>query len=428
LSLAPFFLFSPNEKQPTQGPRVKSEKLVAACLERIAARDGKLQAWVHVAAEAALAQARLLDREPPRSALHGVPVGIKDVFDTADMPTSYNSGIYRGHQPRADAAAVALLRKAGCVIAGKTATAEFAFNHPPATRNPRNPAHTPGGSSSGSAAAVADGMVPLALGTQTGGSVIRPAAFCGVIGLKPSFGAINRTGVKPVSDSLDTAGLFAQTLEDAARALHLLSGLAMPQPGAPVSAPRIAFARTSRWDEADRASHAMLESVAGKLASAGAVVAEVSLPPALEALFEEQRHIMKYEAARALAWEYANYRDLLSSGILARLEDGWALPRERYDLAQGIARDARLQFRDLMRSFDLVLTLAAPGEAPKGLASTGDSIFNGLWTLLGVPCVTLPCGQGPAGLPLGVQLVGTFGADAALLARAQWVAPRLPSA
>jgi Asp-tRNA(Asn)/Glu-tRNA(Gln) amidotransferase A subunit family amidase len=272
---------------------------------------------------------------------------------------------------------------------------------------------------------VADGMVPLALGTQTGGSVIRPAAYCGVIGFKPTFGAINRTGVKPVADSLDTVGLFAETIEDAAKALQVLSGIAAPDLATPGPAPRIGFARTSLWDEADSASHAMLESSARTLAAAGAVVAEVRLPAAVDALFVEHRHIMKYEAARALAWEYANHRELLSRGLLERLEDGWALSRERYEAAQRIVRDARAQFGDFMRSFDLVLTLAAPGEAPKGIASTGDSIFNGLWTMLGVPCITLPCGSGPAGLPLGAQLVGAFGADTALLGRAQWVARHL---
>jgi Asp-tRNA(Asn)/Glu-tRNA(Gln) amidotransferase A subunit family amidase len=407
-----------------QSPRVNSEALVAACLERIAARDGEVRAWVHVAGDAALAQARALDKETARgllhSPLHGVPVGIKDVFDTADLPTEYNSAIYRGHRPRADAAAVALLRRAGCVILGKTATAEFAYNNPPATTNPHNPAHTPGGSSSGSAAAVADGMVPLALGTQTGGSVIRPAAFCGAIGFKPTFGSINRTGVKPVSDSLDTVGFFSNTLEGTAKALHVLSGLPLADLGKKVSAPRIGFARTSRWDKADAASHAALEAAAKRLATAGAVVVDAPLPPAVEALFVEQGHIMKYEAARALAWEQDQHRDLLSEGIRLRLNDGWAITRERYDLAQNTARDARRQFADQMRSFDLLLTLAAPGEAPKGLASTGDSLFNGLWTLLGVPCITLPGATGAMGLPLGLQLVGPLGEDTALLARAQW--------
>ncbi len=396
-----------------------------ACLERIAERDGELKAWVHVAGDAALAAARALDKESLRSPLHGMPIGIKDVFDTADMPTEYNSAIYKGHRPRADAAAVALLRRAGCVILGKTATAEFAFNNPPATTNPHNPAHTPGGSSSGSAAAVADGMVPLALGTQTGGSVIRPAAFCGAIGFKPTFGCINRTGVKPVSDSLDTVGFFTNTLEDTAKALLVLSGLPLADLGARISAPRIGFVRTSRWETSDAASRANLESAATKLAAAGAIVVDVGLPAAVDALFVEQSVIMKFEAARALAWEQDNHRDLLSPGIRMRLDDGWAISRERYDQATVTAGDARRQYADLMRSFDLLLTLSAPGEAPKGLASTGDPIFNGLWTLLGVPCITLPRGKGAAGLPLGLQLVGAAGEDSALLARAQWAAKAL---
>jgi amidase len=308
-----------------------------------------------------------------------------------------------------------LLRRAGCVILGKTATAEFAFNNPPATTNPHNPAHTPGGSSSGSAAAVADSMVPLALGTQTGGSVIRPAAFCGVIGFKPSFGCINRTGVKPVSDSLDTVGFFSDTLEGAGKALHVLSGLRLPDLAKPSSTLRIGFARTSHWERADHASHATLEAAAKHFSSGGAIVAEVDLPPAVEALFVEQGHIMKYEAARALAWEQEKHRGLLSPGIRTRLEDGWSISREQYDRAQRTALEARQQHADLMRSFDVLLTLSAPGEAPKGLASTGDSMFNGLWTLLGVPCITLPWGQGATGLPVGVQLVGAYGGDVALL-------------
>ena len=421
----------PNELPAAEAARriragtLTSEALVAACLERIAARDGELKAWVHADAGAALAQARALDRQSPLGPLHGVPVGIKDIFDTAEMPTEFNSPIYRGHRPRADAAAVALLRRAGCVILGKTATAEFAFSTPPATTNPHNPAHTPGGSSSGSAAAVAERMAPLALGTQTGGSVIRPAAFCGVIGLKPTFGSINRSGVKPVSDSLDTVGLFANTVEDAAVALHVLSGRAMPDPAAKIPAPRIGFARTSRWLQADPASHAALESAAARLASAGAIVADVPLPGAVEALFVEHGHIMKYEAARALAWEQDHHRQALSARLLSRLDDGWAVSRERYDHAMRVARDAQRQFADQMRSFDLLLTPAAPGEAPLGLDSTGDAMFNGIWTLLGVPCITLPWSSGPAGLPLGVQLVATAGEDTALLARAQWVAKAL---
>jgi amidase len=336
------------------------------------------------------------------------------------MPTEHGSPIYRGNRPRADASAVALLRRAGCVILGKTATAEFANLHPPATRNPHNPAHTPGGSSSGSAAAVADRMVPLALGTQTGGSMIRPAAFCGVVGLKPSFGSINRTGVKPVSDSLDTLGIFSNTVQEAALALNLLSGRRMPDFAAK-ALPRIGFARTSRWKDADSATHDALEQAAGRLAAAGAQVKEATLPAAAEALFDAQGLIMDYEATRALAWEQANHRDAISATLRTRLERGAAVSREQYDGARQTAREARRQFADLMRGFDLLLTPSAKGEAPKGLASTGDSLFNRIWTLLGVPCITLPCGNGPQGLPLGIQLVAAFDQDTALLAHAQWV-------
>lgn len=408
-----------------QAGRLTSESLVTACLERIAARDGELAAWAHVAADASLAQARALDRQPARGPLHGIPVGFKDIIDTADMPTEHGSPIYRGHRPRADAAAVALLRQAGCVVLGKTATAEFANLHPPATRNPRNPAHTPGGSSSGSAAAVADCMVPLALGTQTGGSVIRPAAFCGVVGVKPSFGSINRTGVKPVSDTLDTVGLFANTVEDAALALNVLSSRRIPDFSAKTSSPRIGFARTSRWKDADAATHAALESAAARLASAGADLKDASLPPAVEALFEAHGRIMDFEAARALAWEQAQHRESISARLLKRLDGGWAVSREQYDNARQVARDARRQFGDLMRGFDLLLAPSAPGEAPQGLASTGDSLFNRVWTLLGVPCVTVPWGSGPNGLPLGVQLVSAIEQDTTLLAHAHWAASAL---
>ena len=405
--------------------RLTSEKLVAACLERIAARDGELAAWIHVNADVSLAQARALDRQAPQGPLHGIPVGIKDIIDTADMPTGYGSPIYRGHRPSADAAAVALLRRSGCVILGKTATAEFANLHPPATRNPRNPAHTPGGSSSGSAAAVADHMVPLALGTQTGGSMIRPAAFCGVIGLKPSFGSINRTGVKPVSDSLDTLGSFTNSVEDAGLAQHLLCGRSAPDFSAKSAAPRIGFARTLRWKDADAATHAALESAAGRLAAAGADVKDAALPPAAEALFDAQGLIMDFEAARALAWEQENHRDAISATLRTRLERGWAISRAQYDEARQTARDARRQFADLMRGFDLLMTPSAKGEAPLGLASTGDSLFNRVWTLLGTPCVTLPSGSGPQGLSLGIQLVAAYEQDTALLVHAQWAAHAL---
>jgi len=408
--------------------RLTAEALVQACLDRIAACDGDVKAWVHVAGERALAQARALDRAAPRGPLHGIPVGIKDIIDTADMPTEHNSPIYKGNRPRADAAAVALLRKAGCVILGKTATAEFANRHPPATRNPHNAAHTPGGSSSGSAAAVAACMAPLALGTQTAGSVIRPAAFCGVVAVKPTFGSISRAGVKPVSETLDTIGIFSRTVEDAALGLHVLSDRALPDFTAKAPVPRIGVARTSRWPDADAAQQAAVETAARRLAAAGADLRDAALPPAAEALYEAQGVIMNFETARALAWEEMHHRDAISAALLERLDNGWSIPRAQYDAALRTAQEAIARFADLMRGFDLLLTPPARGEAPKGLASTGDALFNKVWTQLGAPCVTLPFGKGPNGLPLGVQLVGARDEDTALLAHARWAEGALAGA
>jgi Asp-tRNA(Asn)/Glu-tRNA(Gln) amidotransferase A subunit family amidase len=400
-----------------------SEALVASCLERIAAREPEVQAWAWLDREAALAQARARDRQSPRSPLHGVPVGIKDVIDTADMPTEYNSPIYRGYRPRWDAACVALLRLAGCVILGKTVTTEFANNHPARTRNPRDPAHTPGGSSSGSAAAVADFMVPLALGTQTGGSTIRPAAYCGVVGLKPSFNTINRAGLKFVAESLDTIGVLARSPEDASLGLQVLSGRDLPDfaPHGGRSA-RIGLCRTPRWGEADGATQAAVEGAARLLARAGARVGEFELPEGCAQLFEDHGVIMHYEAARALAWEYHSHADEISASLRPRIEEGWRLPRDAYDAARRLARDCRRRLAEAMRDYDFLLTPSAPGEAPATLATTGSSVFNRLWTLLGVPCVTLPFGRGSRGLPLAVQLVGSFDDDTGLLGWSHWAA------
>ncbi len=406
--------------------KLTSEALTAACLERIAAREQDVQAWAFLDPALALAQARALDREAPRGPLHGVPVGIKDVLDAADMPGEYGSPIYRGYRPRADAACVALLRRAGCVILGKTATTEFANNHPTKTRNPRNPAHTPGGSSSGSAAAVADFMAPLALGTQTGGSTIRPASYCGVAGLKPSFNSINRAGLKFVSESLDTIGLFARGAEDLGLALHVLAGRALPDFGATTGrAPRIGLFRTPRWREADAAAQSAVEGAAARFAKAGAKVSEFEAPAGYARLYDEQVTIMGYETARALAWEHQHHAAQLSESLRPRIEEGWALSRGAYDAARQLARDGRRLFAGRMRDYDFLVTPGATGEAPATLATTGSSVFNRVWTLLGVPCVTLPFGAGPNGLPLGVQLVGAAEGDMQLLTWARWAEQKL---
>jgi Asp-tRNA(Asn)/Glu-tRNA(Gln) amidotransferase A subunit family amidase len=402
---------------------MKSETLVTACLERIAQRDREVHAWAFVDPERALAEARARDREAPRSALHGVPVGIKDVIDTADMPTEYNSPIYRGHQPNWDAACVALLRRAGCVILGKTATTEFANNHPAPTRNPHNLAHTPGGSSSGSAAAVADRMVPLALGTQTGGSVIRPGAYCGVAACKPSFGSINRAGLKFVSESLDTIGVFARKVDELGPLLHILTGRAITE--GQKSKPRIGLCRTPRWSDADRETQANLERAAQALAKAGAQVRDFDLPKGSEALFDRHSAVMGYESARALAWEYTRFPEQISANLRPRLEAGWRVTRQDYDEVRGIARACRRQLAEQLREVDFLLTPSAASAAPASLASTGSPVFNRAWTLFGVPCVTLPFGAAASGLPLGVQLVGAFDQDMALLEWAKWAERQL---
>jgi len=402
-----------------------AEALAAACLERIAERDDAVRAWAFIHAKNTLAEARELDRTPRRSRLHGVPFGIKDIIDTESLPTEYNSPIYRGHRPRADAACVALLRRAGCLILGKTVTTEFANNHPSPTRNPHDPKHTPGGSSSGSAAAVADRMVPLALGTQTGGSVIRPAAYCGAFAVKPSFGSINRQGTKFVAESLDTIGIFSRTPEDLALALEILSGRSAPDFASFTGKPRIGLCRTPRWQDADSVTQANLEQAATRLAKAGATVSDFELPPGSEALFDRHGVIMGYESARALAWEYMTYPDQISTSLKPRLDEGWQVTRADYDAVRETARQCRRALADRMREVDFLLTPSAPSEAPRSHESTGDPVFNRAWTLFGVPCVTVPQGKGAHGLPLGIQLVGPFDGDSALLGWAHWAAGAL---
>jgi Asp-tRNA(Asn)/Glu-tRNA(Gln) amidotransferase A subunit family amidase len=421
----------PNELSAAEAARrieageLSAEALARACLERIERREPAVHAWAFLEPQQAIAQARELDRMPRASRLHGVPIGFKDIIDTAELPTEYGSPIYRGHRPKADAACVAILRRAGCLVLGKTVTTEFANNHPSPTRNPHDPAHTPGGSSSGSAAAVADCMVPLALGTQTGGSVIRPAAYNGTFAIKPSFGSINRQGMKFDAESLDTIGLFARSAEDLALALEILSGRRAPTFAGFSGKPRIGLCRTPRWQDADAATQANLEDAARRLAGAGAKVADFELPPGSEELFDRHKVIMGYENARALAWEYARHPDQLSATLKPRLDEGWQVSRAEYDDVREAARLCRRALAERMREVDFLITPSATGEAPRTHATTGDPVFNRAWTLFGVPCVTLPFGKGAHGLPLGVQLAGPFDGDMALLAWAHWSAETL---
>jgi Asp-tRNA(Asn)/Glu-tRNA(Gln) amidotransferase A subunit family amidase len=400
-----------------------AEDLTRACLEQ--ARAGAaIKAWAWLDPEQALAQARAVDRAGRKGRLAGVPVGIKDIIDTVDMPTEHGSPIYRGNRPFADAACVALIRAASGVILGKTVTTEFANRHPGATVHPHNAEHTPGGSSSGSAAAVADFQVPLALGTQTGGSTIRPAAFCGVIGYKPSFGEFSRVGVKMQCHNLDTLGIICRSLEDVA----LLRGVLLAREPRRVdresAAPRIGFCRTPAWEHADGDTHALLEHTAAVLAAAGATVQDVALTPS--DILDHHRRIFEFEAARNYAYEYEVHGEKLSEalrdGLLAR---GRALPLPAYVEAIETSEAFRRNLDDVFAEVDVLLAPSAMGEAPQGLDSTGDARFNAIWTLAWTPCVTLPAGNGRKGLPLGIQLVGPRFRDEVLLDAAAWVEARL---
>jgi Asp-tRNA(Asn)/Glu-tRNA(Gln) amidotransferase A subunit family amidase len=400
-----------------------AEALTRACLERAGAGAG-IKAWAWLDPEQALAQARAVDRAGRKGPLAGVPVGIKDIIDTVDMPTEHGSPIYRGNRPFADAACVALIRAASGVVFGKTVTTEFANRHPGPTIHPHNAAHTPGGSSSGSAAAVADFQVPVALGTQTGGSVIRPAAFCGVIGYKPSFGEFSRVGVKMQCHNLDTVGILCRSLEDVALMRGVLLAQSLRRVDRTSAVPRIGFCRTPAWEHAEADTRALLERTAAALRAAGASMQDVTLIP--KDILDHHRRIFEFEAARNYAYEYevhgAQMSEALRDGLLAR---GRELPLPAYIEALETAEAFRRNLEDIFTEVDVLIAPSAVGEAPEGLASTGDARFNAIWTLAWTPCLTLPAGNGRKGLPLGVQLIGPRFRDEALLDAAAWVEARL---
>jgi Asp-tRNA(Asn)/Glu-tRNA(Gln) amidotransferase A subunit family amidase len=396
-------------------------RVVEACLAHIAAREPAVKAWSHLDRAGALDAARRLDAGPRSGLLHGIPIGVKDVIDTADMPTTYGSPIYARHRACMDGATVALARAAGAVVLGKTVTTEFANRHPGPTVNPHNPAFTPGGSSSGSAAAVADFMVPMATGTQTGGSVIRPASFCGVHALKPSFGLFGTSGVKPNTELLDTVGVMARSVGDLALGFAALTQT--PFAGAPAGdrAPRIGVCRTPYWDKAQPESRQAVEAAAQRLGRAGAAVRDVALPADYARLQDAQATLSGFEAPRNHADELRRHGTQLSAALREKIDEGRGLTLDAHHAARRYAERCRAGFADAMAGCDVLLTPSAPGEALRGLDSTGDPIFNGLWTLLYVPCVTLPGFQGPNGLPVGVQLVAPRFHDRALLDAATWV-------
>jgi Asp-tRNA(Asn)/Glu-tRNA(Gln) amidotransferase A subunit family amidase len=420
---------------------MSSEELVSACLARIRELEPQVLAWQFLDPEHALAQARSRDQDRREGRatgpLHGVPVGIKDIFDTTDMPTEDGTVLHAGRTPEHDASAVAMLRAAGAVILGKTVTTECAYFHPGKTRNPHNPEHTPGGSSSGSAAAVAAGMVPLALGSQTNGSTIRPASFCGVFGFKPTHGLVPRGGMMRLSRALDHVGLFARTLEDLALLAEPLAGrderdpdtrlraripfsdVARQEPPLP---PMLAFIKTPIWERAEADTQ---EAFTELLDVLGDRVVEVELPESARAALDWHRTIMDAEMAANLDLEWEKGRDRLSEPLRALLERGRQIPALDYQRA--LARVPMLNdgFAEIFERCDAILTPAAPGAAPKGLGSTGDPAFCTLWTLCGMPALSLPLLQGAGGLPLGVQLVGAREHDARLLRTANWLTAML---
>ena len=403
--------------------------LAEALIERSAALDARLQAWVHFDAAGARRRAGALDKAAASGALHGLPFAVKDNIDTAGLPTAYGSPIYAGHVPAVDAACVALARAAGAWVLGKTVATAFANMVPAATRNPHNLEHTPGGSSSGSAAAVAAGLVPLALGTQTAGSVIRPAAFCGIVGYKPSPRRIPRAGVKANADTLDEVGVLARSVDDASLLARVLSGRAgAPLPSTQAFAPRIGVTLMASPTLLSPAMAAMLADCAQRLSRDGAQVADAVWPLAFEPLFDAQRCVQQYETARALAPELQYRRAQLPPVLADFLEQGGRIDAAVYAAALACGRAAVEVIETLFAEADVLIAPAAPGAAPRGLASTGDPHFSRPWQLLGCPCIALPGGIDGAGLPLGLQLVARPNDDERLFAAAAWVAGALDTA
>jgi Asp-tRNA(Asn)/Glu-tRNA(Gln) amidotransferase A subunit family amidase len=421
---------------------VSSEQFVEACLARIAEVDGQIQAWAFLDPDYALQQARAADQRrlsgAPVGGLHGVPVAIKDIFDTADMPTEYGSPIYAGRTPSRDSTVVTMLRSAGAIIIGKTVTTEFAYFSPGKTRNPHNAEHTPGGSSSGSAAAVAANMVPLAIGSQTNGSTIRPAAYCGVIGFKPTHGLISRHRALKLSRNLDHVGLFANSVDDIALLAEQIVSYDENDPDTspraripigqiaaeePPLAPMFAFIKTPYWERADQDTR---EGFAEIIEHLGSQVEEVELFPSAADAWQWHQTIMGAEMAHNLEREWIDSRDLLSEQLRAQIERGREVRARDYLRALGRMLPIHESFVELFEQrYDAILTPAAPSAAPRGLASTGDPAFCTLWTLCGMPAISLPLLQSANGLPIGVQLVGPRHGDARLLRTARWLAAKM---
>jgi amidase len=407
--------------------QVSAEELVSACLARIEEREPNVAAWQYLDPALAIRQARAIDGmsadRRAKMAIAGIPVGIKDICDTADMPTAYGSRARLGHRPAIDAACVAHTRAAGGVIMGKTVSTEFAGRYPGVTANPHDPRRTPGGSSSGSAAAVADFMVPLAIGTQTGGSVLRPASYCGVFGYKPTFGHLSFEGVHHGAESFDTLGCMARSLDDIRLYRDVLMGFSLPAAATPaIPKPlKVGFCRTSKWGNAEKSTQALIEGVASRLASNGARVDELVLPSEFDEIYDLTPKLFAVEYARAVTPELLQSPDNMSNAVMSMIEDAARVTPEAY--VAGLARVDELRFavNTVLADYDVVLTPSADGEAPMTHDSTGPTTFTIIWQILSLPSITLPACKGPNGMPVGVQLVGKRHRDVELLATAEHV-------
>lgn len=408
---------------------IKASSLLLSCLDRIGQKESLIKAWVSLGKESALTQAKTLDKGAVKGILHGLPIGVKDLFDTYDLPTSYGSPIYKDHYPSTDAVSVALLRQAGGIILGKTVTTEFASFKPSQTSNPHDPKHTPGGSSSGSAAAVADFMVPLATGSQTAGSIIRPASFCGVVGFKPSIGKISTAGVKSLSTSLDTIGCFGRTVEDVALGVAAMSGdHEMVQVEDLHNKVRIAICKTFEWGLAQKESVAAL-AIARHTAESFSKCAidDLPLPDECKEITQLQTRIMLFEMSRSFTFEREHFSKKLSLPLLKQLNDGLAIRYEQYSrdlVATKLAKDSISRLFE--NKIDVLIAPSAIGEAPLIKDGTGDPIYCRGWTLFGLPCINLNITTGPNGLPVGIQIIAGPGKDRFLLSVAKAFAKGLP--
>ena len=402
--------------------KTTSVALVEACLARISVRDSELHAWAHVNPALALAQARARDAEPRRSPLHGVPVGIKDILDTYDMPTSYGSKVFKSYRPTADTGVVALVRAAGLIILGKCTTTEFASPVPVGVGNPRDLSRSPGVSSSGSAAAVADDMVPLSVGSQTGGSTILPAAFCGVFGFKASLTGIDRGGIRHLRPSLDTIGLFARHIDDIALLSETLTGCAAVTPPKDMSGLRVGICRTFNWHHAQPESVEALESATKSLSAAGASIVGAELPGVFADIEKEFQVISSVEGARSMASEMREHGSTMNAWLQEAARASRSFDQARYDQAQVRAIACRHALRAIFDRCDVILTPSTCGEATTDLTGVSNSAFNRIWTLMHGPCVTIPAYTGPHGMPVGIQIVGPIGLDARTIAVSKRIA------